>query len=159
MRKKLDRGAASGSLVDQDDAKPSHWPDTLCSSIRSRGSLVYGAEAVLPTELVYGSPRVLTYDELEQEQLRQDNALLLEDDRLQAAVRAARYQQALRRYHSHKIHARSFEEGDLVLRHVQSAKNSNKLTPKWERPYRVTRVTMPGAVRLETEDAIQVSNS
>ena len=32
-------------------------------------SLVYGAEAVLPTELIYGSPRVLAYDELEQEQL------------------------------------------------------------------------------------------
>ena len=53
-------------------------------------ALVYGAEAVLPTELVYGSPRVLAYDELEQEQLRQDDALLLEEDRLQAAVRAAR---------------------------------------------------------------------
>src|SRR5215216_4537509 len=33
-------------------------------------SLMYGAEAVLPTELTYGSPRVLAYDELEQEQLR-----------------------------------------------------------------------------------------
>ena len=30
-------------------------------------ALVYGAEAVLPTELIYGSPRVLAYDELEQE--------------------------------------------------------------------------------------------
>ena len=122
-------------------------------------ALVYGAEAVLPTELVYGSPRVLAYDELEQEQLRQDDALLLEEDRLQAAVRAARYQQALRRYHSRKVKARSFEEGDLVLRRVQSAKNSNKLTPKWEGPYRVKRVTRPGAVCLETEDGILVSNS
>ena len=122
-------------------------------------ALVYGAEAVLPTELIYGSPRVLAYDELEQERLQQDDATLLEEDRLRAAVRAACYQQALRRYHSHKVHARSFEEGDLVLRHVQSAKNSNKLTPKWEGPYRVTRVTRPGAVRLETEDAIPVSNS
>ena len=116
-------------------------------------ALVYGAEAVLPTELIYGSPRVLAYDELEQD------ALLLEEDCLQAAVRAARYQQALRRYHSRKVKARSFEEGDLVLRRVQSAKNSNKLTPKWEGPYRVRRVTRPGAVRLETEDGIPVSNS
>ena len=43
-------------------------------------ALVYGAEVVLPTELIYGSPRVLAYDELEQEQLRQDDALLLEED-------------------------------------------------------------------------------
>ena len=60
-------------------------------------ALVYGAEAVLPTELIYGSPRVLAYDELEQGRLRQDDATLLEEDRLRAAVRAAHYQQALRR--------------------------------------------------------------
>ena len=100
-------------------------------------ALLYRAEAVLPTELIYGSPRVLAYDELEQERLRQDDATLLEEDRLQAAVRAASYQQALRRYHSRKFHARSLEEGDLVLRRTQSAKNSNKLTPKWEVPYRI----------------------
>ena len=122
-------------------------------------ALVYGAEAVLPTELIYGSPRVLAYDELEKEQLRQDDATLFEEDRLRAAMRGARYQQALHRYHSRRVHARSFEEGDLVLRRVQSAKNSNKLTPKWEGPYRVIRVTRPAAVRLETKDAILVSNS
>ena len=48
---------------------------------------------------------------------------------------------------------------DLVLRRVQSAKNSNKLTPKWEGPYRVICVTRPDVVRLETEDGILVSNS
>ena len=74
-------------------------------------------------------------------------------------MRAACYQQALRRYHSRKVHARGFEEGDLVLRRVQSAKNSNKLTLKWEGPYRVMRVTRPGADRLETEDVVLVSNS
>ena len=68
-------------------------------------ALVYGAEAVLPTELIYGSPRVLAYDELEQERLRQDDAMLLEEDRLRAAVRVARYQQALHRYHRCKVHA------------------------------------------------------
>ena len=49
-------------------------------------SLVYGEEAVLPMELTYGSPRVLAYDDLEQEQLQQDDAMLLEEDRLRAAV-------------------------------------------------------------------------
>ena len=101
---------------------------------------------------------MLAYDELEQEQLRQYDALLLQEDRLQAAVRAARYQQALRRYHSRKVSARSLEEGDLVLRRVQSAKNSNKLTPKWEGPYQVIRVTRPGAVRLETEEVVPEGN-
>ena len=63
--------------------------------------------------------------------------MLLEEDRLRAVVRAACYQLALCCYHSHMIHARSLEEGDLVLRCVQYAKGSNKLMPKWEGPYRV----------------------
>ena len=81
-------------------------------------SLVYWAEVVLPTELIYGSPRVLAYDEVEEQQLRHDDATLLEEDRLRAAVPAARYQQALRRYHSRRVQGRSLEEGDLVLRRV-----------------------------------------
>ena len=74
-------------------------------------------------------------------------------------MRAAHYQQALRHYHSCRVHARSLEEGDLVLRRVQSAKGTNKLTPKWEGPYLVVRVTRPDAVRLETEDGTKVLNS
>ena len=85
-------------------------------------------------ELIYGSPRVFAYDEHEQESLRQDDAMLLEEDRLWAAVRAAHYQQALCRYHSRKVHARSFEEGDLVLQRIQSAKNSNKVDAEVGRP-------------------------
>jgi hypothetical protein len=41
-------------------------------------SLVYGAEAVLPTELKYGSPRVLAFDEEDQDELWQDDAMLLD---------------------------------------------------------------------------------
>ena len=110
-------------------------------------------------ELIYGSPRVLAYDEVEQQQVRHDDATLLEEDRLRAAVRAASYRQALRPYHSRRVHARSLEEGDLVLRRVQSTMGTNKFTPKWEGPYRVVRVTRPGAVRLETEDGTKVQNS
>ena len=68
-------------------------------------SLVYGAEAVIPTELIYWSPRVLAHDEVAQDQHRRDDVVLLEENRLQAATRVARYQQALHRYHSHMVHA------------------------------------------------------
>ena len=85
--------------------------------------------------------------------------MLLEENRLRAAMRAAGYQQALCRYHSRRVHARCFEEGDLVLRRVQSAKGTNKLSPKWEGPYRVVRFTRLGAVRLETKDGTQLQNS
>ena len=95
---------------------------------------------------------MLAYDEVAQDQNRRDNAVLLEENHLRAATRAARYQQALRRYHGRRAHARCFEEGELVLRRVQSAKGTNKLSPKWEGPYRVVRVTRPGIVCLETGD-------
>ena len=80
--------------------------------------------------------------------------MLLEENCLWAATHAA-----LRRYHSRKVHARCFEEGDLVLRRIQSAKGTNKLSPKWEGPYGVVRVTRPGVVRLETGDGTQLENS
>ena len=94
-----------------------------------------------------------------QDQHRRDDVVLLEENLLRAATSGARYQQALRRYHSRRVHAQCFEEGDLVLRRVQSAKGTNKLTSKWEGPYRVVRVTRPGAVRLETGDGTQLQNS
>ena len=121
--------------------------------------LVYGAEAVIPTELIYGSPRVLSYDEVAQDQHRHDDAVLLEENRLQAATCAACYQQALRRYHSLRVHARCFEKGDLVLRRVQSAKGTHKLSPKWEGPCRVVRVTRLGAIHLETRDGTPLQKS
>ena len=82
--------------------------------------------------------------------------MLLEEDRLRATVCSACYQQTLHRYHSRGVHARSLEEGDLVLRRVQSAKGTNKLTPKWEGPYRVAQVTRLGSVRLETEGGTKI---
>ena len=80
---------------------------------------------------------MLAYNEVAQDQHRRDDVVLLEENRLRAATRAARYQQALRRYLSCRVHAWCFEEGDLVLRRVQSAKGTHKLSPKWEGPYRV----------------------
>ena len=71
-------------------------------------SLVYGAEAVIPMKLIYGSPRVLTYDEVGQQQHWRDDDVLLEENHLWAATRAARYQKALRRYHNRRVHAQSF---------------------------------------------------
>ena len=102
---------------------------------------------------------MLAYDEVAQDQHWCDDVVLLEENHLRAATRVAHYLQALHRYHSRTVHAQCFEEGDIVLRHVQSAKGTHKLSPKWEGPYRVVRVTRPGAVCLETGDGIRLQNS
>jgi hypothetical protein len=65
--------------------------------------LVYWAEAVLPTDVKFGSPRVLAFNKLRQEDLIKDRLLQLEEARCQAALHAARYQQGLCHYHSHHV--------------------------------------------------------
>ena len=65
---------------------------TPCSS-------VYGAEACLPPETLMGSPRVQSFDESVQEQLRREDVDFIDERRWQAVIRNARYNQALRRYH------------------------------------------------------------
>nr|CAE03096.2 OSJNBa0017B10.11 [Oryza sativa Japonica Group] len=54
--------------------------------------LVYGAEAVRPSELTLRSPRATMYCEADQDQLRRDDLDYLEERRRRAALRAARYQ-------------------------------------------------------------------
>jgi hypothetical protein len=108
--------------------------------------LVYGSEAVLPSDLKHNAPRITQYTEEEAETARQDGIDLLEEERNLALTRSAFYQQDLRRYHERHIRARSFQEGDMVLRVRQAS--DHKLAPPWEGPYIVTRVLGNGAYRL-----------
>ena len=121
--------------------------------------LVYGAEAVLPHEVKHRSARVLAFDETQQDAMRGMDLMLGEEHRREAALRAARYQQALRRYHCRNIRSRTLEAGDLVLRRVLSREGLHKLSPMWEGPFRVVHVSRPGAARLETQDGMPIQNA
>jgi hypothetical protein len=102
--------------------------------------LVYGAEAVLPTDIEFDAPT-----EKQAKEAREDGVDLLEEAREQALARSELYQQLLRRYHSQKIRPLAFREGDLVLRLVQSTKGLHKLSSPWEGPFIVSRVLGNGA--------------
>ena len=91
--------------------------------------LVYGAEAVLPHEVRHRSAQVLAFDKAQQDAMRGMDLVLGEERRRQAAFRAARYQQALRRYHCRSVRSRTLEVGDLVLRRVLSREGLHKLSP------------------------------
>jgi hypothetical protein len=71
--------------------------------------LVYGAEAILPSDVQYDSPRVKAYEEEDAEKSRQLFVDLLEEERDLAVQRSAIYQQNLRRYHSRQVRKRSFK--------------------------------------------------
>ena len=102
--------------------------------------LAYGAEAVLPSDLDHGAPRVKAFDRDRAVVAQQDAVDLLEEARETTVIRFARYQQTLCRYHERKIRERILEVGDVMLRRTQSTKEKHKLSPPWEGPYTVTDV-------------------
>ncbi|CAN6324259.1 unnamed protein product [Urochloa humidicola] len=121
--------------------------------------MVYGAEAILPTDLDYGSPRVEAYDPQGNEANLQDALDQLDEAQDVALLHSAKYQQALRRYHSRRVQGRSFNVGDLVLRLIQTTKGRHKLSPPWEVPYVVSQVLRPGTYKLQTPDGEEFTNA
>ena len=109
---------------------------------------MYGAEAVLPTDIEHDAPRVVLYTEKDAKEAREDGVDLLDEARDLALSRSAIYQQNLRRYHSRRIRPVSFREGDLVLRLVQRTKGMHKLSSPWEGPFIVSKVLRNNAYYL-----------
>ena len=121
--------------------------------------LAYGAEAVLPSDLDHGAPRVKAFDRNRVAEAQQDTDDLLKEAHETTIIRSARYQQTLRRYHKRKIRGRTLEVGDLVLQRTQSAKEKHKLSPPWEGPYTVTEVIRPGTYRLKDDNRNVLTNT
>ena len=65
--------------------------------------MVYGAEAVLPSEVRYEAPRVVAYTEARSNAGMEDNMDLLDEARDIVTARSAVYQQGLRNYHSRRV--------------------------------------------------------
>jgi transposase InsO family protein len=68
--------------------------------------LVYGAEAILPTDLEYGSLRTRAYADQSNQANREDSLDQLEEAWDMALLHSARYQQSLRCYHTRGVRSR-----------------------------------------------------
>ena len=113
--------------------------------------MVYGAEAVLPYDIIHDSPRVCMYEEREAKLDRQDSLDALEEERDVAKARSAFYQQQARRYQSREVGAKTYNIGKLILRLPE--KKKDKLKPKWEGPFIIDKVLTGGAYHLhDTSD-------
>ena len=77
--------------------------------------LVYGAEAILPTDLEYGSPRLKTYQEQQNQRAREDSLDQVDEARDVALLISACYRQSLQRYQAQRVRRRDLNKGDLVL--------------------------------------------
>jgi transposase InsO family protein len=140
-------------------------PSVLCSLHTMPNSstgytpffLLFGAEAVLPTDVRYCAPCVVAYVEEDAQIALEDARDLLDKTRDVALTRSAVYQQSLRNYHSRRVRERSFEPGNLVLRLKQTS--SSKLESPWEGPYLVHEAIPEGAYQLRNpKTGVDVDN-
>ncbi|GJT40652.1 hypothetical protein Tco_0940517, partial [Tanacetum coccineum] len=81
------------------------------------------------------------------------NLDLLEERKEQAAIREARIKAKMEKYYNFKVRNTSFKPGYLVYRNndASHAKDSRKLSPKWEGPYKVTEALSIGAYKLRDQ--------
>jgi hypothetical protein len=121
--------------------------------------LVYGIEAILPTDLEYGSLRTRAYTDQSNQASREDSLDQLEEARDRALLHLARYQQSMQRYHARGVRSRVLQVGDLVLRLRQDARGRHKLTPPWEGPFVIAKVLKPGTYKLANSQGEVYSNA
>ena len=77
--------------------------------------LVYGSEAVLPTNIAFRAPGVEHYNEEQATAVQIEDADRAKEECLITYIRTAKYLEGLRRYYNRNIKGRSFAIGDLVL--------------------------------------------
>ncbi|KAK3034436.1 hypothetical protein RJ639_034673 [Escallonia herrerae] len=115
--------------------------------------LCFGTEALLPVKVGLPTVRVLQFSEAENEENLRGNLELLDDVRAQALDRMISTKQRVARFYNRRVRMRIFRVGDLVLRKLEVSDPKaavGKLSPNWERPYKISKVLRPDAYSLET---------
>ena len=80
--------------------------------------LAYGSEAVIPAEVLMANHRVTKYQDEENEEQLRLNLDLIDEVRMDAEQRTARYKSLMTRQYNAMVKPRRFNIGDLVLKRV-----------------------------------------
>ncbi|XP_074300316.1 uncharacterized protein LOC141631558 [Silene latifolia] len=113
------------------------WADRATPKIstgQTPYSLVYGCEAVIPTEVHVPTSRYSLNNIEANSSLMQDNLVLIEELRDTAKIRIASYQQSVARSYNKNVKNRVFREADLVVRKLlrnKKEKSAGKLASVW----------------------------
>jgi hypothetical protein len=99
--------------------------------------LIYGAEAIMPTNIDHDSPHVVNYSEEENELARQDGVDLLDEDRELVLSKTSIYQQGLQRYHSRRVRTRGRRPHPSA--NPGQKGHAQALAP-WEGPFAINRM-------------------
>ncbi|XP_062080706.1 uncharacterized protein LOC133785493 [Humulus lupulus] len=111
-------------------------------------AMVYGTEAIIPTEV--GLPTLwmeIASDLTANNVQLTHNLNFLDELRTIAQIRHEKYQKAVERYYNKWVNSRTFNKGDWVL--CKSTGNSKKLEPNWDRPFEVTKALGRGSYTLK----------
>ncbi|GJU28981.1 reverse transcriptase domain-containing protein [Tanacetum coccineum] len=117
-------------------------------------SLVYGTEAVIPTEIGMPTIRTAEVNVATNDDERRIDLDILEERREQAAIREEKAKLQMKGYYDAKVRGVSFRPGDFVYRanDASHVEDTGKLGPKWEGPYEVTEALGKGAYKLRDMD-------
>nr|GEY75366.1 reverse transcriptase domain-containing protein [Tanacetum cinerariifolium] len=112
--------------------------------------LTYRTKAIIRAKIDMPTLRTTEIDMVQNDEALKINLDLLEERREQAAIRDVRSKEKMEKYYKSKVRNTSFKPGDLVYRNndASHAKDSGKLSPKWEGPYEVTEAPSNGAYKL-----------
>ncbi|XP_074277405.1 uncharacterized protein LOC141601043 [Silene latifolia] len=125
-------------------------------------SLVFGAEAVIPSEVRVPTHRYGCITEDRSQVEMASNLDTIDELRTSARIRMASYRQTVARSYNKNVKVRTLQVGDLVLRKVfQNTKNqqAGKFAYNWEGPYQVESTVGNGAYRLMTLEGQMVPRS
>ena len=117
--------------------------------------MTYGAETIIPLETGFPTSRTSSFNPSDNDEQLTMSLDLIEENRENAMVQLAYYQQKLKQGYDANVKLRSLTPDDLVLRKVVGAAKNlawGKLGPNWEEPYRITSEAGIGAYFLEDLD-------
>ncbi|XP_072073834.1 uncharacterized protein [Arachis hypogaea] len=124
--------------------------------------LVYGSDAMIPVEISQTSLRTQLADHIIIDTAHQFDLDILEELRSSTTITHRAMQQHIARRYNQKLHQRSFQVNDLVLRRTENVRkpsNHGKLAANWKGPFRVIQVIGNGAYRLQTLDGNTLPNT
>ena len=130
-------------LINRDDQG---WVDVL-PGVMEQGQHGYSASQVmwgqgmnLPTDLLHGTKSVR----------EQDRHQFVQN--MGKELRGIREKVGPFNKNREKVATNPFREGDLILIHQQPMERTHKLSPKWQGPYKVTKVPNPFQVQYQDEE-------
>lgn len=114
-------------------------------------ALVYGMDAIIPTEIGMLIARTVVQGQRSEEQELTKHLDWTNEIRESGSIRMAAYQQKVAAYYNRKVRPHAFKVGKLVLRKVfenTTKRRTEKLQANWEDPYIVSKANENGAYHL-----------